>query len=55
MKCNSQYKPVIRKVERISPANPYKWEKKKDEWTKICEKYNEEDKSKPPKKGSKNE
>jgi len=43
---NSQYKPVIKNTPVVSLANPYKREKEKDAWTKICEKYNEKDRSK---------
>jgi hypothetical protein len=46
MSYNSQYRPAIRRVEKISPLNPHKMEKGEDEWTKICKKYDEEDKSK---------
>ena len=43
----------FKKVETPSMANPYKYPKGDSEWEKICKKYGEEDKSKPPKKGEK--
>jgi hypothetical protein len=43
---HGSYRGVIRPVEQVSMANPYKYEKKDSEWQKICKKYGEEDKSK---------
>ncbi len=48
-----QYKGAVKPIERVNPHNPYKREEKAGDWEKICEKYDEEDKSKKPKKESK--
>ena len=42
---DSQYKSKIAPDGSLW-VNPYKYEKKEDEWEKICKKYGEEDKSK---------
>lgn len=52
---HSSYRGVIRPVELVSMANPYKYEKKDSEWEKICKKYGEEDKSKLLKKEKRND
>tara|TARA_Y100001973_G_C5160254_1_gene313132 strand:+ start:584 stop:763 length:180 start_codon:yes stop_codon:yes gene_type:complete len=51
----STHRGVVRPVEQVSMANPYKYNKKEGEWEKICKKYGEEDKSKLPKKEKKND
>ena len=47
---SSQYKGKIVPIEKISMANPYKFEEGDSEWQKVCKKYREKDKSKLPKK-----